>query len=445
MKDMMMRIAKIRELVKQRDIDEIASLVDKYVLNTVFDGRSLTDTASYNLNVPLTKKLFEMGALTAHSDLCNALRTAAYRNNLDLFKQIIEKVPAENRVAMLNRKTAMHQRNILHLALWQHNDAQMARYILENYDGVDLNDADVCNNTPASLAWKNHHPELIDLIAIKGGLCETKLHRAAYSDDAYSFVRVLSAIPDRYQISMLNTQTREEKDTVLHTALKCHNLTVAMYIIENYAIDLNKQDKGGNTPLDIATKERFNSIADLLRARGAVANTTLPENIPSCSTSTLSPREFDIYFDIFHCVDHGDLEGLCHILSTLSASARIKLLKVTDAALGETILHTAAYNNSFEIVKYILDNYDVDINAKNNTGETPLDLAIERGYIEIAQLLRTHGATCSTKNIDRLNELTQVAPLANASVTKESSTTLNSLFSAILKKFFAHPMDQNDM
>lgn len=36
MKDMMMRIAKIRELVKQRDIDEIASLVDKYVLNTVF-------------------------------------------------------------------------------------------------------------------------------------------------------------------------------------------------------------------------------------------------------------------------------------------------------------------------------------------------------------------------------------------------------------------------
>ena len=62
MKDMMMRIAKIRELVKQRDIDEIASLVDKYVLNTVFDGRSLTDTASYNLNVPLTKKLFEMGA-----------------------------------------------------------------------------------------------------------------------------------------------------------------------------------------------------------------------------------------------------------------------------------------------------------------------------------------------------------------------------------------------
>lgn len=55
MKDMMMRIAKIRELVKQRDIDEIASLVDKYVLNTVFDSRSLTDTASYNLNVPLTK------------------------------------------------------------------------------------------------------------------------------------------------------------------------------------------------------------------------------------------------------------------------------------------------------------------------------------------------------------------------------------------------------
>jgi len=33
-----------------------------------------------------------------------------------------------------------------------------------------------------------------------------------------------------------------------------------------------------------------------------------------------------------------------------------------------------------------------DINAKNNQGRTPLDLAEQRGHKEIVELLRKHGA-----------------------------------------------------
>lgn len=263
-----------------------------------------------------------------------------------------------------------------------------------------------------------------DTTTINGARDMTPLHRAAHSDDVYSFVRVLSTIPDRYhQISMLNTQTEKTKRTVLHTALKHGKIKVATYIIENFAIDLNKQDADGNTPLDIAIKKNFTNIADLLRARGAVA--LLPRR-----SSTLDPHTYYIYRNILRSVYDGDLDRLRYILSTLSNYDQIKLLKVTDDYSGYTILHEAARTNRFEIVKYILDNYDVDINAQTHSGKTPLDLAIERGYIDIAQLLRTHGATCSAENSRKYDDFIE---------KKEHS------WSRFWKRLFAHPMDQNDM
>lgn len=203
-------------------------------------------------------------------------------------------------------------------------------------------------------------------------------------------------------------------------------------------VNINAKNNKGETALDLAIRKKSSYTSRLLCVYGAVTNTeTLPRQMKSFHPNP----NYDKYLEISYNILSKNLPAVQRILSTLPRYDQNEVLNYANC-LGDTSLHEV---QDLEIAKYILENYDVNVNAKNNTGETPLDLAIERGYIEIAQLLRTHGATCSTKNIDRLNELTQVAPLANASVTKESSTTLNSLFSAILKKFFAHPMDQNDM
>ncbi|MDP6083034.1 MAG: ankyrin repeat domain-containing protein, partial [Verrucomicrobiota bacterium] len=53
---------------------------------------------------------------------------------------------------------------------------------------------------------------------------------------------------------------------------------------------------------------------------------------------------------------------------------------------GQTPLHGAAYWGSKEIVQLLIAK-GVDVNAKTNDGETPLDLA--KG--EIGDLLRKHG------------------------------------------------------
>jgi len=55
-----------------------------------------------------------------------------------------------------------------------------------------------------------------------------------------------------------------------------------------------------------------------------------------------------------------------------------------------TPLHDAAYRGHKEIVELLID-AGADVNAKNNSGETPLDMGIQLKQTEIADLLRKHG------------------------------------------------------
>ena len=55
---------------------------------------------------------------------------------------------------------------------------------------------------------------------------------------------------------------------------------------------------------------------------------------------------------------------------------------------NRTLLHIAAQKGCTEACELLLDN-DADVNAKDNDGRTPLDVALTD---EIKQLLRDHGA-----------------------------------------------------
>ena len=59
--------------------------------------------------------------------------------------------------------------------------------------------------------------------------------------------------------------------------------------------------------------------------------------------------------------------------------------------IGEgLLLHEAAYHSNKEIVGLLIAK-GADVNARDNGGETPLDLAIQLKQTEIADLLRKHG------------------------------------------------------
>ncbi len=58
---------------------------------------------------------------------------------------------------------------------------------------------------------------------------------------------------------------------------------------------------------------------------------------------------------------------------------------------GNSALHIATYIGNPNIInRLILEG--VEVNQKNDKGETPLDLAVEEGNNEVVQLLKQHGA-----------------------------------------------------
>ncbi|GHM58763.1 MAG: hypothetical protein sL5_03610 [Candidatus Mesenet longicola] len=67
---------------------------------------------------------------------------------------------------------------------------------------------------------------------------------------------------------------------------------------------------------------------------------------------------------------------------------------------GETVLHCAARTGRQKIVELLLEK-GADVNARDNDGKTALDLAKDKGYTEIVELLSNH--KIGTKNSDKLS------------------------------------------
>lgn len=70
---------------------------------------------------------------------------------------------------------------------------------------------------------------------------------------------------------------------------------------------------------------------------------------------------------------------------------------------GNNILHYAVVNEDAEFITYLLDhvkNSPKVINHANNKGDTPLHVAVKRGFTDIGDILINRGADMSIKNKD---------------------------------------------
>ena len=56
---------------------------------------------------------------------------------------------------------------------------------------------------------------------------------------------------------------------------------------------------------------------------------------------------------------------------------------------GETVIHVCAEYNAPDLLDWFHVNYECDLNAENNAGETPLMVAAREGKIEVVRLYVT--------------------------------------------------------
>ncbi len=65
----------------------------------------------------------------------------------------------------------------------------------------------------------------------------------------------------------------------------------------------------------------------------------------------------------------------------------------------ETPMHSAAYFNSLEVAQVLLA-HGADVNARNKNKWAPLHNAANRNYLEVAQALLAHGADVNARDED---------------------------------------------
>ena len=131
-------------------------------------------------------------------------------------------------------------------------------------------------------------------------------------------------------------------------------------------VDVNSKSDIGRTPLDVATAFKQRLITDLLRKHGGKTRDELK-----------AAESIEV------AVELGDIEA---VKQHLSEGTEVNAKGET----GRTPLHWAAIEGYKEIAELLIAE-GADVNTKTNDGKTPLDWAVGRGYVKIADLLRKHG------------------------------------------------------
>jgi len=214
----------------------------------------------------------------------------------------------------------------------------------------------------------------------------------------------------------------EDKDTPLHVAV-VEDEDAAAYIISKAKdpSQLNLHNKSWYSPIHLAAKvNNANSVRDLILGganvteRDARGNTALHiacakghYEVVLALTRPLSHEDPVIteykppYQRLPHNLEIYNYDGLtCFQLAALHRRKRIMAELVRcgadtdamEARSGRTALHFAVERHDMEVVKYLLQDCDVDVDAEAFDGSTALCLAEGRSYSSLAAFLRSYDA-----------------------------------------------------
>jgi len=186
----------------------------------------------------------------------------------------------------------------------------------------------------------------------------------------------------------------------LMMACECNNEKIIDYLIK-YGSEINEINSEGETLLMFACKNKYENIARNILLKKIMKKT----------------QDAQVHDQIYDQVHAQDIHG-------------------------NTALAYACQNGLTEIVKILIDHYQVDVNTVNESNETPLILACKNRYPDIVKLLIHHSKSQPNPNyLDDNNK----SPLMYALITQnnESIQDLLSLDQTLDKDIINYPTQNN--
>ncbi|MBN9542526.1 MAG: ankyrin repeat domain-containing protein [Alphaproteobacteria bacterium] len=97
----------------------------------------------------------------------------------------------------------------------------------------------------------------------------------------------------------------------------------------------------------------------------------------------------------YYAVEYGKLEVVKYLINETNVNINIKHFN------GDTLLHQASMRGYFEIIKYLIEEKNMNVDILNNSRETPLKYASRNGHLKTVKYLVKKGANTNICNIIR--------------------------------------------
>ncbi|WOG29821.1 ankyrin repeat domain-containing protein [Endozoicomonas sp. 8E] len=370
----------LQNAVRQGDVEKVGNLLDSSP-DLIDQSDSSGDTL---LHIAITAKKLKMIKLLLSKGIkCDErnnqgftpLHVAATQGDVNTLKELLDK---EADIKLLNSQ----QHSPLHLAIInKHPEA--VKLLIKSLAGIPeqlriINQEDYQGNTPLHLVIINNHPVAV----------------------VKQLIKIPTRIPERLRI--INKEDCQG-NTPLHLAVLERNTNFVTLLL-NYGASQELSNNDGFTPLYLA------AISGVQGATQDAIIRVLLEWKSKFSQDELSA--------LFHIAANFNIKSLMEMLLNRDLHRGLKFYQPCKRGLkfyqlckpdtkdqfcvqtqsGLTVLHEAVLANSHSVVGLLIKERLIEINAKDDQGNTSLHYAIQNNDIEMIKILLKNGAGINIQN-----------------------------------------------
>ncbi|XP_055308885.1 ankyrin-1-like [Sitodiplosis mosellana] len=247
--------------------------------------------------------------------------------------------------------------------------------------GADMNVGDINGLTPLHLAVHQNREKMVHFFISKGVAMNVKCRRGWTPIFTASFKGNVPIAILLIQNGMNVDDTDDDKWTPLHVAAY-EGYTLIMKLLVRKGANVNAVEIDKWTPLHLAAQEGNDEAVEALLKWGAHVDPITMDGRTPLFITLLKDRSIK-YVSSYSTISRGR-EEMVELLLIYGANPNFKYME------SWSLCHEAAEKGNERIIKLLI-NYGVNVNVQDSNKWTPLHIATQNGHVKVVELLIKNG------------------------------------------------------